>query len=158
QDEGVSSEEARRRAHLDLGNAQLIREDVRTVWTWTTFEQVAQDARYALRTMVRYRLVVGLAIVSLALGIGGNTAIYSFMDALLFRPLPVPHPESLVLVTWHARPVNRSARQSEFVLRRINGSTYRDASVVTASIVPFAAFERLQQVSGPVFSGLFAYK
>src|SRR5262245_16824577 len=103
QDEGMSFDEARRRAHLDLGNAQLIREDTRTLWTWTTVEQVGQDVRYALRTMVRYRLVVGLAIVSLAFGIGANTAIYSFMDALLFRPISVPQPESLVLVTWHAR-------------------------------------------------------
>ena len=96
EDDGVSSADARRCAHLDLGNALLIREDVRTLWSWTTLEQLLQDARYALRTMLRYRLVVGLAVVSLALGIGANTAIYSFMDALLFRALPVPEPEALV--------------------------------------------------------------
>ncbi|HEY1305718.1 MAG TPA: ABC transporter permease [Vicinamibacterales bacterium] len=157
EDEGVSSEEARRRAHLDLGNAQLIREDVRPLWTWITIEQLGQDVRYALRTMVRYRLVVGLAIVSLALGIGANTAIYSFMDALLFRPLPVPKPESLVLVTWHSKPF-KMLRDSEFVMHAINGSIDRTASGVTASILPFAAFERLQQASGSVFSGLFAYR
>jgi len=158
QDDGMSSADARRRAHLDLGNPILIREDVRTLWTWTTLEQLGQDVRYALRTMVRYRLVVGLAIVSLALGIGANTAIYSFMDALLFRSLPVPEPESLVLVTWHSKPVNMAAREPEFVMRAINGSTYRDSSGTTATILPFPAFERLQEVSGSVFSGLFAYK
>jgi predicted permease len=159
QDDGRSAAAARRLARLDLGNPQLIREDVRTLWTWITLEQLGQDVRYALRTMVRSRLVVGLAIVSLALGIGANTAIYSFMDALLFRSLPVPQPESLVLVTWHSKPVNRAARdESQFVMHAINGSTYRDSGGTTASILPFPAFERLQAVSGSVFSGLFAYK
>jgi macrolide transport system ATP-binding/permease protein len=158
QDDGLSSVNARQGAHLDLGNTLLIREDVRTLWTWTTLEQLVQDARYALRTMVRYRLVVGLAILSLALGIGANTAIYSFMDALLFRALPVPEPESLVLVKWHSKPfsMGRKPGESEFVMRAINGSTYRDASGATGSILPFPAFERLQQVSGSVFSALFA--
>ena len=161
EDDGVSSEEARRRAHIDLGNTQLIREDVRTLWTWTTLEQLVQDARYALRTMVRYRLAVGLAIVSLALGIGANTAIYSFMDALLFRALPVPEPESLAAVTWHSKPFRMDAPReagSQFVMRSINGSTYRDASGATASILPFPAFERLQEASGSVFSAVFAYR
>jgi len=162
QDDGVSPQEARRRAHLDLGNTLLIREDVRTLWTWSTLEQIAQDARYALRTMVRYRLVMGLAIASLALGIGANTAIYSFMDALLFRALPVPEPESLAAVTWRARPYRMDAPResgSQFVMRGINGSTYRDASgQTTASILPFPAFEHLHAASGPVFSAMFAYR
>ena len=160
EDDGLPSADARRRAHLDLGNALLIREDVRSLWTWTALEQLVQDVRYALRTMVRYRLVVGLAVLSLALGIGANTAIYSFMDALLFRALPVPQPDSLVVVTWHSKPfsMGRPATSgSEFVMRAMNGSTSRDPSGVDASIVPFGAFERLQQVSGPVLSGLFAY-
>jgi hypothetical protein len=67
EDDGLPSADARRRAHLDLGNALLIREDVRSLWTWTALEQLVQDVRYALRTMVRYRLVVGLAVLSLAL-------------------------------------------------------------------------------------------
>jgi predicted permease len=160
QEDGVSPEYARRRAHLDLGNTVLIREDVRTLWTWTTLEQIVQDARYALRTMVRYRLVMGLAMASLALGIGANTAIYSFMDALVFRALPVPQPESLAAVTWRAKPYRNAPREnvSQFVLRGINGSTYRDTSGVTASILPFPAFERLHEVSGSVFSALFAYR
>ena len=161
EDDGVSSAEARRRAHLDLGNTQLIREDARTLWTWTLLEQFVQDVRYALRTMVRYRLAVGLAIVSLALGIGANTAIYSFMDALLFRAIPVPDPESLAAVTWHSKPFRMDAPReagSQFVMRAINGSTYRESSGQTASILPFPAFERLREVSGSVFSALFAYR
>ena len=55
------------------------------------------DVRYALRTLRMNRLFAAMAILSLGVGIGGNTAIYSFMDAILVRTLPVREPESLVV-------------------------------------------------------------
>src|SRR4030095_796120 len=105
QADGVPEDEAQWAARRDLGNALLIREDTRSLWTWTTIEQFAQDVRYAVRTMFRHRLVAGLAALSLALGIGPNTAIYSFMDALLFRSLPVPEADALVVVRWRSKPI-----------------------------------------------------
>jgi hypothetical protein len=65
-------------------------------------EQFAQDVRYALRTMLVNKLFTVLAVISLALGIGANTAIYSFLDAILLRPLPVEDPKSLVLLNWQS--------------------------------------------------------
>ena len=62
-----------------------------------------------------------LAILSLALGIGANTAIYSFMDSLLLRSLPVSDPESLAVLNWHANPTGR-----DFVMRAMSGSTWSD--------------------------------
>ena len=59
-------------------------------------EQLLQDFRYALRTMAANRTFSALAILSLALGIGANTAIFSFMDSILLRSPPVRNPESLV--------------------------------------------------------------
>ena len=73
-----------------------------------SLEQLGQDLRYAFRTMAANRLFTLLAVSSLALGIGANTAIYSFMDAILLRSLPVADPESLVVLNWHAKP--RTAR------------------------------------------------
>ena len=61
------------------------------------------DLRYALRTLSANRLFAAMAILSLALGIGANTAIYSFMDAILVRTLPIQNPESLVALQWHAK-------------------------------------------------------
>ena len=161
QAEGLSHTEAAWVAQRDLGNAALLTEDARTLWSWTLLEQLAQDVRYGLRSMAKNRLFTALAALSLALGIGANTAIYSFMDALLFRSLPVPQPESLVAVTWRARPYSRDlprAAGSQFVLHSIDGSTYRDASGITASIMPLAAFERLRDASSSVFSAVFAYR
>jgi predicted permease len=158
--EGLSPDVARRRAHLDLGNTLLIREEARTLWTWIPFERLVQDVRYALRTMIRNRLVAGLAIVSLALGIGANTAIYSFMDALLFRALPVPDPSSLVVVRWHSRPFRIQLAPGadwEFVMHGMDGNTWSSPSGTTATIVPFPAFPRLREASHSTFSALFAY-
>ena len=103
--------EARWAARRELGNLTLVQEDTRAVWGWTILEQLGQDLRYALRTMAANRLFTVLAVLSLALGIGANTAIYSFMDSILLRSLPVSDPESLVVLNWHAKD-QRSATSS----------------------------------------------
>ncbi|MBV8817138.1 MAG: hypothetical protein JO022_02205, partial [Acidobacteriaceae bacterium] len=97
--DGLSPQGARRQ----FGNVTLLMEDSRQVWTWTWLEQLAQDVRYAVRTMSANRLFTAMAVISLALGIGANTAIYSFMDAILVRALPVDHPEQLVIFNWRAK-------------------------------------------------------
>jgi macrolide transport system ATP-binding/permease protein len=101
QEQGLPGETARRAARRELGNVALVQEDTRATWTWTWWEQLAQDLRYALRTMSANKSFSALAILSLALGIGANTAIFSFMDSILLRSLPVPDPQSLVLLSWH---------------------------------------------------------
>jgi macrolide transport system ATP-binding/permease protein len=158
-DDGLPDDEATWAARRDLGNVTLLREDTREVWIWRFGEQLVQDIRYALRSMARNRTFTALAVLSLALGIGANTAIYSFMDAILLRPLPVHDPESLVVMRWRSKPFAMGTQRDggEFVMRSIDGRTYRDASGVTAAIFPYPAFDRLQQVSAPVFSSVFAY-
>jgi predicted permease len=157
QADGLTEDQARWAACRDLGNVTRLREDTRTLWTWTPLEQLAQDLRYALRMMFKNRAFTALAALSLALGIGANTAIYSFMDSILLRSLPVSDPGSLVVVKWRSRPFN-FATGAEFVMHSVDGSTYNDPEGKTASIFPFPAFERLQEASSPVLSSLFAYK
>src|SRR5690348_14241017 len=99
--EGLPEQDARMSARRELGNISLLREDVRAAWGWSAVEQFVQVLRYAFRTMAANKLFSALAIVSLALGIGANTAIYSFMDSILLRALPVANPESLVMLNWH---------------------------------------------------------
>jgi hypothetical protein len=99
--QGLAKEEAQRAGRRDLGNIGLVQEDTRAVWGWMQFEQFLQDIRYAIRTMSANRLFTVAAVLSLALGIGANTAIYSFMDAVVLRSLPVENPDSLVILTWH---------------------------------------------------------
>ncbi len=149
---GLAEEEAWWAARRELGNLALVREDTRAVWGWTILEQLGQDLRYALRTMAANRLFTMLVILCLALGIGANTAIYSFMDSILLRSLPVPDPESLVVLNWHARSPRR-----DFVMRAMSGSTWGDSKWGTMSgMFPFGAFELFQK-DDAIFSSVFAY-
>jgi macrolide transport system ATP-binding/permease protein len=158
--DGLTEDQARRIARRDFGNVTLVQEDARAVWTWIFLEQLAQDLRYALRTMLRNPVFTGMAALSLALGIGANTAIYSFMDAILLRSLPVSDPASLAVIKWRSRPFavgSKAANGSEFVMHSVDGRTDDDPTGTTAAIFPFPAFERLQRVSESVLSSLFAY-
>src|SRR5262249_36831108 len=152
---GLSADEAAWAARRELGNATLLREDARALWSWVLLEQLAQDVRYGLRGMSKNRLFTSLAALSLALGIGANTAIYSFMDAILLASLPVADPASLVVVKWRSREV---VSGSPFVMHAMAGSTYDDRTGVSAGIFPFPAFEQLQTASAPALSRLFAHK
>lgn len=154
EESGLRDEQARMAARRDLGNMALVQEETRAVWTWTPLEQFAQDCRYGLRTIAANKTFSLLAILSLALGIGANTAIYSFMDSLLMHSLPVPNPESLAVVNWNMPP--GGGRDS--VMRSMSGSTWGDEkSGEMAGIFPYPAFELLQKNSSEVFSSLFAY-
>lgn len=150
--EGSTSEEAERAARRELGNLMLIEEDTRAVWRWPLVEQFGQDLRYAFRTMAANRLFALLAIASLGLGIGANAAIYSFMDAILLRSLPVRDPQSLVVLNWRAK-----WGTGPDVMHSMSGNTWGDSkSGEMSGIFPFPAFELFRK-SDSVFSSVFAH-
>ncbi len=99
-DGGLSAEEALRAARREFGNMTQVKEDVREMWGWTTFERLAQDARYAVRTLRRTPVFTAVAVLSLALGIGANTSVFSILDAVLLKSLPVSRPGELRIFTW----------------------------------------------------------
>src|SRR5580704_5858577 len=153
QAEGLAEEQARWAARRGLGNLTLMQEDTRAMWGWTILEQLGQDLRYAFRNMAANRLFTFLAVSSLALGIGANTAIYSFMDSMLLRSRPVPDPDSLVVLNWQAKATG--SRNS--VMHSMSGSTYGDATTgTTAGIFPFPAYELFRK-NDSVFSTVFAH-
>jgi predicted permease len=154
QKDGFSVESARMAARRDLGNTGLVHEETRAVWTWTGLEQLGQDCRYGLRTLASNRTFTALAVLSLALGIGANTTIYSFMDWLLMRSLPVANPDSLVVMNWRLPP----GAGGGTVVRNMSGSTWKEPNAgKVAGIFPYPAFELFQNNGREVFSSVFAY-
>ena len=151
-DAGLAGDEARWAARRDLGNEALLREDIRTLWTWRPLDELAQDLRFTLRTLFRERTVTVFAVLSLALGIGANTAIFSLMEAALWKPLAVHEPQQLRLFTWTSG------------MHPVAGSTWDDwdrarpdlGYQISASF-SYAAFESFAAGTG-LFERVFAFK
>jgi putative ABC transport system permease protein len=103
---GMPPHEAQRAARMELGGVEQVKEQVRDARTGAFLESLLQDLRFAIRSLRRTPGLTGFVVITLALGIGMTSATFSMVDALIFRPYPVPHPNSVVTLvsTTHDSP------------------------------------------------------
>jgi predicted permease len=147
---GLLEDHARWAACRDLGNVTLLREDTRTLWTWTRLEQFVQDVRHAIRTLRRSPSFAAVAILTIAVGIGAATAVYSVVSATLLRPLPYRDADRLVRIVENVPP---EESPSGMALRTSTMKSdaylwWRDRAKTLSSIAGILASEVTAQIDG----------
>ncbi|MBV9498026.1 MAG: ABC transporter permease, partial [Acidobacteriaceae bacterium] len=157
QTDGMTAECARAEARRRFGKVGLKHEESREIWMTRFWSELGQDVRYGCRNMITNKAFSALAVLLLALGIGANTAIYSFMESILLRSLPVADPESLVVLNWHSPPPFNGSKQWVHVMHGLQGLFWPGGKgTLVSGIFPYRAFETLRE-DNPAFSTLFGY-
>jgi predicted permease len=109
---GLAPDAARRSAQVEFGGLEQVKESVRAVRAGHHVEMFVRDLRLAFRNIRKYPGFTLVVVVSLALGIGANAAIFSLSDAILFRPLPVPHADGIITIDTAASKLTRYGSSS----------------------------------------------
>jgi predicted permease len=171
--DGLSLAEARRRARLEFGSVEKYKEEARQGLGLRLIDEVRGDLRHACRTLGRSRGFTAAALVTLALGIGANTAVFSAVDALLLRKLPVKNPDELVMFDWlrtadsmvashsgYGRPgpgsgVGIRTSFSELTVERFRqqSTTLSDVFAFSPTALNVVADQQADWVSGLIVSG-----
>src|SRR5215471_4258526 len=150
---GMSATEARRRALITFGGVQQARESVKQVYWIHWWEILLNDGRYGLRMLRKSPAFTVAAVMILALGIGMNSAIFSLIDAVLFRTLPGKDPENLLLLRWHTHGSMKHLSYSSYGDCPDNSNEKQHRSGCSFSL----PFFRAAQSRADVFSDLAGF-
>jgi len=158
--DGLSVEAAREEARRRFGNVTHLKEQTREMWTFPSFESFRQDVRYALRTLRKAPGFTFVAVFALAVGIGGNTAIFSLIDAMRARALPYHDSERLVQLWGNVQRVKverRGASYPDYLDWRAQSKSFEDVAAFDSQWMTFVGSdepERIQTefVAAPYFS------
>jgi hypothetical protein len=146
----LSPEEARRAAARALGNSAAVKEDVQEAAGWMWLERLRQDLRFAARVLLRSPGFSIVAILTLAVGIGATTAMFSQMNAVFWKMPPIDHPETLRQIAWSSS--KRSFAGSFFAVSDQDIATLIAAGVVlfltgvAAALIPARRASRLDSL------------
>jgi putative ABC transport system permease protein len=140
---GLSHDDARRQAHCEFGSLNVARDDSRAAWQFRWLDDAVADLRYAVRAFRRSPGFVITAVLSLTLGIGATSAVFTALDAVLWRPLPVADPDSLVLL---------SAVPAGLIERLRQAGVFSDVISMRADGLSFADGDRAERIVGEAVS------
>jgi putative ABC transport system permease protein len=148
--EGLSPAAARRAALIELGGVEQVKEQVRQARMGQTLETIWQDLRYGVRMLLKNPGFTGVAVLTLALGIGANTAIFSVVYAVLLKPLPFPESRQLtVLAGQGAGTTNRSGvAYPDYADWRVRTQSFEDMACYLNTSFNITELERPVEVSG----------
>lgn len=160
---GMSPEEARRQALIRLGGVEQTKENYRDRRGIPWIETLLRDIRFGLRILAKSPGLTTIVIITLALGVGVNAAIFSVVNSFLIRPLPVPHPEQIVVLAAHQQGAPVGAFSFSYAdladFRKQTADTFSDLFAYAPFPIGLSADGRADEltvscVSGNYFSAL----
>ena len=167
--EGLSESEAQRRARVEFGNTSLATEKFRLSSRWQGLDKLARDLRFGMRSLLKSPGFAITAILTVALGVGANTAVFSVMNAVLLKSLPVSDPEQLVYLRDSGPPSGTGTISKSDTINYVVYDTLRKQTSVLSSLIAYVPLSRSKvavrvgsqpeeaegdMVSGTFFSGL----
>jgi predicted permease len=152
---GMSDAAARDEARRQFGNVTHLKEQTRDMWIFPSLESIRQDVRYALRTLRKAPGFTLVAVFALAVGIGGNTAIFSMVDAIRVRALPYRDADRLVEL-WgnvqRARVERRGASYPDYLDWRAQARSFEDVAAFDGQMFNLSDLDEPERVTGEVVS------
>ena len=148
---GMPPEEAHFAALRRFGNVTQTQERSREMWKWQWLETLLQDIRYGLRQLRRSPSFTLVVVLTLALGIGANTAIFTLINDVMLKMLPVKNPQDLELLHWAARG------DTGPVFHWLDGDTWKDGGLLVCPNFSYRTFHQIR-LRNQVFSSVFAFK
>src|SRR6202046_3616591 len=145
--EGMKPEEALRTARIELGGIEQVKENVRESRAGAWLDSLLQDLRYGARMLVKNPGFTAVAVLTLALGIGANTAMFSVIDAVLIRPLPYKNPARLVMV-WESEAGDNAPDPPTFLTFQRQNHVFEYMAGSRVSGFNLTGSERPERIAG----------
>src|ERR1700677_1733022 len=149
-DDGMAREEAERSARREFGNVTLIEQRSREVWQWLNLESIWADIIFALRQLRRSPGFTTVALLTLALGIGANTAIFSVVNGVLLHPLPFHDPARLMMLDekWMPRFPHFEATPHDFLAWQEQSRSFDQLGAFVTTAFNLSEGDRSERISG----------